>query len=127
MVKLFDVDSECVYLSGFSMGGYGVFRLYDHSPERFKRLVVFSGHHNIGNMWDINTPDYSQPEMLARLTGVPIYIFHGKADLNCAYHEVAPFFAQLQQVNEQVKICVSEGVGHNGSADWYVRLREWLE
>ena len=39
----YPVDPERVYLSGFSMGGYGIYRTFSEDPMRYGGLIVLSG------------------------------------------------------------------------------------
>lgn len=61
------VDRRKVYLSGFSIGGRGVWAIAAHRPDLFAALVPVSG-------WG------RQAEAQA-LAGVPVWAFHGSRDV----------------------------------------------
>jgi len=61
------VDSDRVYLTGMSRGGYGVWRLAMNNPDRFAALLVICA--------------ASVPYIYAhRVRNTPIWIFHGAKD-----------------------------------------------
>lgn len=132
-------------LTGFSMGGYGVLRAYDYCPRLFDALAVISGHPNLANQWAAAVreaaldnpalawaleqhPNYCEAESLQRFAGVPIIVFHGREDRNCAYSAVEPFLQKLRELNPHSEIQVSDGIGHSGlTEDWYQQLLHWLK
>ncbi|MEM9018703.1 MAG: dienelactone hydrolase family protein [Verrucomicrobiota bacterium] len=71
-------DPDRVYLTGFSMGGYGSWVWGAASPERFAAVVPVAGGLGIGGPKDI-TPDLEQ--WAATLATVPVWAFHGGEDL----------------------------------------------
>jgi len=123
IAELFSVSSDNIILCGFSMGGYGTYRLYDHSPESFSRLVVLSGHPSLGKQ--VNGPDYI--ETYDKFKDVPMLIFHGMGDRNCSYYEQVDFFENLSKINELCEVHIDEYRGHSGlTMEWYDQLLDWL-
>ena len=59
-------DPKRVYLTGFSLGGYGVWHLIDKRPDLFAAAVPLAGAANIKD--------------LSHLEGINIWIFHGRRD-----------------------------------------------
>ncbi|MEO1824293.1 MAG: prolyl oligopeptidase family serine peptidase [Roseibacillus sp.] len=59
-------DPKRVYLTGFSLGGYGVWHLIDKRPELFAAAVPLAGAANISDV--------------SHLKDVNIWIFHGRRD-----------------------------------------------
>ncbi len=116
---LFHIKDKEVLLSGFSMGGYGVYRIYDNYPDLYKGLIIFSGHHHlIGE-------DYSKK--IDRFKNIPMIIFHGKEDRNCSYNEVKAFFEKVRKINKDCKIYVKDDIGHSGLIkEWVSPLNQWL-
>jgi predicted peptidase len=62
----FSVDHDRIYLSGFSMGGFGTWNLAAAAPERFAAAVPICGGGNV-----------NQADQLVKL---PIWAFHGRHD-----------------------------------------------
>ncbi|MCH2065113.1 MAG: prolyl oligopeptidase family serine peptidase [Roseibacillus sp.] len=59
-------DPKRVYLTGFSLGGYGVWHLIDKQPDLFAAAVPLAGAANIKDV--------------SHLKDVSIWIFHGRRD-----------------------------------------------
>lgn len=60
------VDTDRIYLTGLSMGGYGTWYLATKYPERFAAIVpIASG---------------GDPEKACALKDVPVWAFHGAKD-----------------------------------------------
>jgi predicted peptidase len=92
----FNGDPDRVYLTGFSMGGAGVYRMAYRWPERFAALAAFAGPVEAGiggppqnreqhAARDRRSNPYTaEPDPFAalatRIRHVPIRIFHGDAD-----------------------------------------------
>lgn len=66
VVARYDVDTERIYLTGLSMGGYGTWRLACEYPERFAAIAPICGG-GISALAD-------------RLKDVPVWAFHGAKD-----------------------------------------------
>lgn len=66
ITKKYAVDTDRVYLTGLSMGGFGAWRLAAEYPERFAAVAPICG---AGN-----------PATAARLKNTPIWAFHGAKD-----------------------------------------------
>lgn len=64
----YHIDTDRIYVTGLSMGGYGAWRLAGQQPERFAAIMPICGG---GERWDA-----------ARLgrAGLPIWAFHGDHD-----------------------------------------------
>ncbi len=125
IIKLFNINKNEVYLSGFSMGGYGVLRVYDEYPV-FKAIIMISGHHSIGTYFD--GYDYSKEEKMKIFKDVPFIAFHGKEDNNCSFKEVNVFFEKMKKENKNFDFIVSENLGHSGlTEEWYEDLCNWYK
>lgn len=59
-------DKKRVYLTGFSLGGYGVWHFIDKRPDLFAAAVPLAGAANIKDV--------------SHLKGIKIWIFHGRRD-----------------------------------------------
>lgn len=124
--KIYRIKDNNVYLSGFSMGGYGVYRIYDDIPHLFNGLMVLSGHPGLGSHF--GGPDYCDDEKINRFKDIPIIIFHGTEDRNCSYEEAKEFFSKIKKVNQICQINITEGRGHSGlTEDWYKILVKWFD
>ena len=66
VVKTHRVDTQRIYLTGLSMGGYGTWALAAAYPDRFAAIVPICGG--------------GDPGTAERLKGLPIWAFHGAKD-----------------------------------------------
>jgi predicted esterase len=117
----YPVDDRNILLAGFSMGGYGVYRTYYETPGTFRAIAVFSGMPRIGFrpkvQQDAKIVDFTQPENRKVFKGVPIFVYHGKRDLNVPYPDTERFVEGLQQAGVSVQFCTEADKGHEGPSD----------
>ncbi len=109
------IDEDRVYLTGLSMGGHGSWYTAQAFPERFAAVAPICGG--------------GDPDEAARLTGLPIWVFHGGAD---GVVPVARSEAMVDGIRaaggEHVALTVYPGVGHNSWTVTYnnPQLYSWL-
>ena len=113
------VDSDRIYLSGSSGGGYGTWEIGLRYPARFAALAPVMGYYG----WP-----FSVPENICDLKDVPVWAFHGAKD------EVLPLEVEqmivdaLQDCGGDVQFTVFPEGGHDVDEDVYAGqdLYEWL-
>ncbi len=110
----YPIDNSNIFLSGFSMGGYGVYRTFYETPEKYKALVVLSGHPNMANKWlpDGNHPNFFEDKYLEPFKDVPMFIFHGKKDRNCYFSQTEKLVEKLKTAGADVQFEVDDNKGH---------------
>lgn len=140
----FNGDPDRVYLTGFSMGGSGVYRMAYRWPERFAALAVFAGPVEAG----IGGPPHvreqhadrdrranaytAAPDPFAALAGririIPIQIFHGDADDTVPVQQSRQIAAALKQSGANVQYTEYRGVDHGGAPERAINepLLLWL-
>ena len=129
VLENYRVDPQHVVLSGFSMGGYGVYRTFKESPKRFAGLAVFSGIPRVPNS-PAGAPDFLETEDLAVFRGTPLFIFHGGKDRNCPIEQTRMLVSRFEKAGVDVEFHYEEGKGHEtpGPAtlkafqDWIAKL-----
>lgn len=97
----YPVDRDRVYLTGYSMGGGGVWRVALEHGDRFAAAVPLAAH----------TPAPT-PERTRALSRLPFLVYHGSTD---AVTPVAPAVAMvdaLRGVGADVELRLIEGAGH---------------
>jgi predicted peptidase len=72
-----EFDHSRIYLSGFSMGGYGTWLWAATYPDNFAAIAPMAGGIGIGGPKDVS-PDLEQ--WLDNLATIPTWIFHGGGD-----------------------------------------------
>ncbi len=124
----YPVDPDRVFLAGFSMGGYGVYRTALAQPGRFKGLAVFAGQPDLGPQWlgEVH-PDALAPANLAVLKGEAFFIVHGTEDRNCPFTKTARLVEGLREAGAQVTFLAEPGRGHDGpSPAGEAQYLDWL-
>lgn len=102
----FGADKERLYLTGASMGGYGVWHLASEHPGTFAALVSICG----GS--PLREGERFAP--IARHIGrTPVWVFHGAEDTVVPVSESRQMIAALRSIGGNVRYNEYEGVGHN--------------
>jgi len=112
VVGNYNIDESQIILSGFSMGGYGVYHTYYHHPDRYKAIAINSGHPNLGIKWGhAEGLNFLKKKNLKRFSNIPIFIFHGTRDMNCPFELTQKLVKQLEVNCCDVKF-LTEKTGH---------------
>lgn len=99
VIKNNPVDTNRVYLTGLSMGGYGSWDLASRFPERFAAVAPICG-----------GGDDKQAEVLKN---VPIYAYHGDKDTAVPVERTRQMIEAIKKAGGQPKYKELPGVGHN--------------
>jgi predicted peptidase len=105
-IEEFDADEKRIYLTGVSMGGYGVWHFAAAYPEKFAALVSICGGSSL------TTGDRFAP-VAEKVGSTPAWLFHGADDPIVAVSESRQIVAALKAANGNVKYNEYAGVGHN--------------
>ena len=112
--KEYPVDPDRIYLTGLSMGGFGVWALAERHPERYAAVIPICGGGEISRA--------------AALRNLPIWAFHGAED-----HTVPPKASQrlVDAVNAaggHARLTLYPGVGHDSWTATYANpeIYRWL-
>jgi len=112
-IRNYPVDTLRIIIAGFSMGGYGAYRIFYEYPDLFKGVAVFSGHPNLANKWiGKGYPDFLRPEFLKPFKNIPVFIYHSKNDLNCPYDLTLQLVRKLNEAGAKVEFVTSQESGH---------------
>ncbi|WP_237722756.1 carboxylesterase family protein [Singulisphaera acidiphila] len=108
------VDTDRVYLTGLSMGGYGTWALAAAHPERFAAIAPICGGGDIA--W------------ASSLRGVPTWGFHGAEDRIVPLAESQTMARALEAAGGEVRLTIYPGVGHDAWTTTYrePRLYDWF-
>jgi len=97
--KNYNIDTDRIYLTGLSMGGYGSWQLAANHPKMFAAVVPICGG--------------GKTEDAPKLTKLPIWAWHGTAD------KVVPFIQSTEMVEaikaaggKKVRLTTLEHIGH---------------
>ena len=117
------VDTNRVYLTGLSMGGYGVWSLGTAYPERFAAIAPICG----GG--ETITVLLSVYDKLAALKALPVWAFHGAKDPVVSLEESERMVKALKAAGcKDVQLTVYPEVEHNSWEQTYnnPELYQWL-
>lgn len=118
------VDTNRIYLTGLSMGGYGTWSLGLKYPEKFAAIAPICGGGNIIDMV------LAGPEHEAALRALPIWAFHGAKDpvVPLAESERMVNYLKTRAQHPDVKLTVYPEAEHNSWTEAYnnPKFYEWL-
>lgn len=105
-VEEFGADPRRIYLTGVSMGGYGVWHLAAQRPGTFAALVSICGGSPLRG-GDRFTP------IARKVAKTPAWLFHGADDAVVPVAESRQMVAAVKNENGNVRYNEYPGVGHN--------------
>jgi len=109
----YPVDTGRIILSGFSMGGYGAYRIFSEYPGLFKAIAVFSGHPSLASRWlGEGYPDYLEESRLKVFQEVPLFIYHSRNDMNCPFSLTEELCNKLRMMGADLDFVIAEESGH---------------
>jgi predicted peptidase len=113
------VDTNRVYLTGLSMGGFGSWHLAALYPERFAAIVPICG----GGHWAFGFPD-----RVCVFKDVPVWVFHGAKDPVVPVEASRVMVEALQVCGGDVRFTVYPEAGHDSWTETYNNpaLYEWF-
>ena len=114
IVARYDVDTERIYLTGLSMGGYGTWTLAAKYPQRFAAIVPICGGGKRFLAW--------------QLKDVPVWAFHGAKDRVVPLKESQEMVNAIKARGGNAKLTVYPEAGHDSWTETYnnEQLYDWL-
>ena len=109
-----DVNTNRIYLTGLSMGGYGTWSLALAHPERFAAIVPICGG--------------GRPYLALRLKDLPVWAFHGAKDSVVPVEETEQMVAAIRQAGGDPRLTIYPDAGHDSWTETYdnPELYTWL-
>ena len=117
------VDTNRIYLTGLSMGGYGTWKLGITHPELFAAIVPICGG---GETIDVLL---ATRQRAAALKSLPVWAFHGAKDPVVPLEESERMINALKKLGaKDVKLTVYPEAQHNSWTETYnnPELYQWL-
>lgn len=111
----FKIDKNRIYLTGYSMGGFGTFQTAEEYPELFAAIAPIAGGGNI--------------EHAECLKELPIWAFHGDSDSVVPYSCTAEMMTAIEKTGgTQAKLTTFQGADHGIVVDVYrnPKLYQWF-
>jgi pimeloyl-ACP methyl ester carboxylesterase len=97
------IDTNRIYLTGFSLGGEGTWYLAAKYPDKFAAIAPMSGFTSHMDYIDNN---------IDKLIDIPIWAFHGKIDNVVPFEETERVIKKLEGKNKDLRFTVEPEVGH---------------
>jgi len=99
------IDSRRIYLTGLSMGGFGVWDTIQRRPELFAAAAPICGG--------------GDPILAKQIQFVPLWVFHGDADETVKVNRSRAMVEAVKGVGTEVKYTEYKGVGHDSWTQTY--------
>lgn len=96
------IDTNRIYLTGLSMGGWGTWNLAYAHPEMFAAVVPICGFADRVPMLDP-----------CRLKEIPIRIFHGLLDDVVDVRESIDIYKKLKSCNQDIELTIFDDANHD--------------
>lgn len=114
IVARYDVDTNRIYLTGLSMGGYGTWALASKYPDRFAAIAPICGG--------------GKRFMAYRLKDVPVWAFHGAKDSVVPLEESEEMVEAINARGGNAKLTIYPDAGHDSWTKSYdnQELYDWL-
>ena len=129
VIANYPVDRNCVILTGFSMGGYGVYRTFYETPEKFRAIAIFSGSPDLGRVYapDSDPPGFLDPALLTPFGGIPVFVYHGEQDRNVPFDKTLEVIEKLRAAGARVEFHSDPDRGHQAPSDAVIeKYHEWI-
>jgi predicted peptidase len=122
--KLYSIDERNIILDGFSMGGYGAWRLGLLYPNLFKAIIIRSG--------AVSAPMYLMGENIldlldkAKTNRINIFIVHGDKDNSVPVENARLAVKKLEELGIEFHYTEVKGAAHGGYDKWD-EIFSWLK
>jgi predicted peptidase len=119
VIAAYAVDTNRLYLTGLSMGGYGAWHLAAQYPERFAAIAPICG----GGMELLGFP-----QKVCTLKKVPVWAFHGAQDTVVRPEESVKMVEALKACGGNVRLTIYPEAEHDSWTQTYdnPQLYRWF-
>jgi predicted peptidase len=114
LLKEFPIDERRLYVTGLSMGGFGVWDALQRLPDRFAAAApICAG---------------GDTELAPRIKHIPLWVFHGDGDTVVKPRRSRDMVAALRKAGGEPRYTEYTNTGHNSWAATYANreLYDWL-
>ena len=102
--ETFTVDTNRLYLTGLSRGGYGTWQYALKYPERFAAIAPIAGGATLSSN--------PVPDAICILKDLPIWVFHGEADTVVSPELDIAVVTALESCGSDIKFTLYPNAGH---------------
>ena len=114
--RRFYIDENKIYLTGFSMGGYGTWAHALLNPEKWRAIAICAGASQKDNRF----------ENLPKLAHTPAMIWHGNSDGAVSVENAYKMEKMLIKVGNKPYMRIIDGRGHEFRASDRDEVYQWL-
>lgn len=120
IVSNYAVDTDRIYVTGLSMGGFGTMQLALQNPDRYAALVPIAGGFEYGR--------FVVPDNVCVLKDVPLWVFHGALDDLVLPLQSEQMVEAIQECGGDVKFTLYPDADHYSWDETYANpdLYKWL-
>jgi predicted peptidase len=110
----YSIDTNRIYITGFSMGGHGTYLMAFEYPERFAAIAPVAGYGNTAEAY--------------KLTDLPVWIFHDIGDPVVEFSYAQAMYDSLLAYGVDVQLTTYNKSDHNSWYETYTNpeLYEWF-
>ena len=116
MIKTYNIDEDRIYVTGMSLGSYGIMKYVGEYPNRVAAAISICGGGDVGDA--------------CNLAQVPIKVIHGDKDFIVPLSESQKIVNAVKKCNKeaQIELQVVKGGNHGSVEDLYrhMELYDWL-
>ena len=112
-----NIDSDRIYVTGLSLGGWGTWNLAFAHPDMFAAIVPISGF-----------VDLIQLEQTCKIAKIPTRIFHGLMDDVVNIDYAITIYKELKKCNSNVEFTIFDDAGHDSWSRVYdnQQIYDWM-
>ncbi|WP_242499263.1 prolyl oligopeptidase family serine peptidase [Flavobacterium sp. 140616W15] len=112
-----NIDSDRIYVTGLSLGGWGTWNLAFAHPDMFAAMVPISGF-----------VDLIQLEQTCKIAKIPTRIFHGLMDDVVNIDYAITIYKELKKCNSNVELTIFDDAGHDSWSRVYdnQEIYDWM-
>lgn len=112
LIKSQPIDTQRIYVTGLSMGGYGTWEFAQRYPQLVAAIAPVCGG--------------GDPRRAESIKNIPTWAFHGDKDTAVKVTETTKMIDAMKAAGGAPKVTIYEGVGHNSWAPAF-REKEFLK
>ena len=116
LTSKFTIDEQRIYLTGFSMGGYGTWTHALLNPEKWQAIAICAG----------GTTKDSKFENLSKLSNTPVMIWHGDSDGGVSVENAYEMENLFDEHGNKPYMRIIEGRGHEFKPGDRDEVYQWL-
>jgi len=105
IISRYRIDTDRIYLTGLSMGGFGTWSLGAKYPERFAALAPICGG--------------GDPAWAEQLKNIPIWVFHGAKDSVVPVKRSKEMVEAIRKAGGNIKLTVYPDANHDAWTQTY--------